>query len=155
MNNLYRRREKVCMIPATLKYGQNKYRTENIQQWSRRHWYSQIRWWKHWPRWVMDEQETKERRWTTTNPTTKTPGTTTMNPTTNGNNSKKRLLKIASSALEHIVSVFSMHLINQTVLGVRSLIYVASLNFQVRFIFFILSCVPSKLSFSTLMLYIF
>ena len=56
---------------------------------------------------------------------------------TDGENSKKRLQKIAFSALEHIVGVFSMS--NQTVLDVLSFIYVVSLDVQVRFIFFILS----------------
>jgi hypothetical protein len=49
---------------------------------------------------------------------------------------KKGSKKIAFSALEHIVGVFSMS--NQTVLDVLSFIYVVSLDFQVRFIFFIL-----------------
>ena len=50
---------------------------------------------------------------------------------------KKGSKKIAFNALEHIVGAFSMS--NQTVLDVLSFIYVVSLDFQVRFIFFILS----------------
>ena len=53
--------------------------------------------------------------------------------------------KIAFSVLEHIVGVFSMG--NQTVLDVLSFIYVVSLDFQVRFIFFILSDIVFHFNF--------
>ena len=85
----------------------------------------------------MDASEDRQDRIIPSSPTldlprkkSDSPSSTTLDPSfvntfadsgltfTDGNNSKKGSKKIALSALEHIVGVSSMHLINQTVLDV-------------------------------------